>query len=429
MFAVVVSKFPVCACLARGPRQAGLFVLAMLVLSGTGMDATTAPDLPALQPLIDATPEGGVLRPAAGRYAGPVEITRPLTLDGAGQVVIASGGRGTVLSVRASGVTVRGLRLTGSGESHDQLDAGILVEGDDNRIEDNTIDDALFGVHLKAANRNLVRANRIRSKRAELSLRGDGIRVWNGRDNRIEANDLAGVRDITVANAPDNHFVGNTVRESRYAMHFIFSPRCRIEGNTVDGNATGIVVLYSDEVVARGNRIRHSRGVAGAGLTFKESSHARVEDNEVVHCAVGATANAPSHPENIIHFRGNRFAHNVAAMHFYGENGGHVIHGNRFEKNLVQVTVSASMSARGNDWRGNYWDDYQGFDRDRDGVGDLPYEIHAFADRIWMEIPKASFFRNSPALELLDFLERLAPFTNPELILRDPAPVAHGPAH
>jgi nitrous oxidase accessory protein len=46
----------------------------------------------------------------------------------------------------------------------------------------------------------------------------------------------------------------------------------------------------------------------------------------------------------------------------------------------------------------------------------------AYADRIWLETPAARFFRNSPVLELLDFLERLAPFSSPALILRDPAP-------
>jgi len=39
-----------------------------------------------------------------------------------------------------------------------------------------------------------------------------------------------------------------------------------------------------------------------------------------------------------------------------------------------------------------------------------------------METPRAKFFANSPALELLDLLERLAPFASPSLILRDPAP-------
>ena len=46
----------------------------------------------------------------------------------------------------------------------------------------------------------------------------------------------------------------------------------------------------------------------------------------------------------------------------------------------------------------------------------------AYADQIWMELPVARFFRSSPVMELLDFLERLAPFSAPDLILRDEKP-------
>ena len=35
------------------------------------------------------------------------------------------------------------------------------------------------------------------------------------------------------------------------------------------------------------------------------------------------------------------------------------------------------------------------------------------------------FFRSSPVLELIDFVERLAPFSQPDLILRDPLPRVH----
>ena len=119
---------------------------------------------------------------------------------------------------------------------------------------------------------------------------------------------------------------------------------------------------------------------------------------------------------------GNRFAHNTIALSFYGEAGGHVFEDNRFEHNLTPVAVSAPGAGAKNRWRGNHWDDYEGFDRDGDGVGDTPHEIWLFADRLWMEIPLASFFRASPVLELLDFLERLAPFMSPYRVLSDPAP-------
>jgi nitrous oxidase accessory protein len=376
-----------------------------------------------LQGLVDAALPGSTLRPPPGRYTGAVVIAKPLTIDGGGTVTLDGGGHGTVVTIRAPGVTVRGLRIANSGDSHDGMDAGVLVEADDAIVEHNAISSVLFGVHLRQSNGTIVRRNTVNGHPAPLGLRGDGLRLWNSRRNRIEDNELSAMRDVTLANSPDNRLAGNTIRDGRYGMHLVFSPGNVIEGNRLSGNSTGIAVLYSDNVTIRGNTIHDSHGTAGAGLAFKESSDVLVEGNEVVHCTVAVQANSPIHPANIIRFRDNRFAHNVTGMYFYGEKGGHIVRGNRFEKNLLNVAVSAAASARDNDWHGNLWDDYEGFDRDGDGIGDTPYELWAFADRIWMETPMARFFRNSPLFELLDLLERLAPFSSPELILRDPRPV------
>ncbi|MCB1966906.1 MAG: nitrous oxide reductase family maturation protein NosD, partial [Candidatus Accumulibacter sp.] len=79
-------------------------------------------------------------------------------------------------------------------------------------------------------------------------------------------------------------------------------------------------------------------------------------------------------------------------------------------------------------WRGDYRDHDQGFDRDGDGVAETPHDILAYADQIWIETPTAAFFGSSPLLELLDFLERLTPFSLPKLIFHDPEPQAH-PQH
>jgi nitrous oxidase accessory protein len=40
-----------------------------------------------------------------------------------------------------------------------------------------------------------------------------------------------------------------------------------------------------------------------------------------------------------------------------------------------------------------------------------------------MDVPPARFFKGTPMLEVLDFLERLAPFTSPDLLLRDEQPL------
>ncbi|BBO19860.1 MAG: nitrous oxide reductase family maturation protein NosD [Burkholderiales bacterium] len=377
---------------------------------------------PPLQPLIDATPAGGTLRPAPGIYAGPAVIAKPITLDGGGKATLAGNGRGTVLTLATSGATLRGLRLTGSGDSHDGIDAGLLVAGDDNLVEHNAIDDVLFGIHLRQGNRNRIRANRVTGRAAPRGARGDGLRLWNSRHNRIEGNAFRTVRDLTFANSPDNLILRNTLADGRYGMQFVFSPRARVEGNRLADTDTGIAVLYSPDLVLRGNTIAHALDGGGAGLSLKDSGGALVEDNEILHCAAGLSANAPLNAETALTVRGNRFAHNIVGMYFYGEQGGHKIVDNRFENNLTQVAVSAAGVGAANDWTGNLWSDYQGFDRDGDGIGDTPHEVWLYSDRIWMETPRAKFFANSPALELLDFLEKLAPFAAPSLILRDPAP-------
>jgi nitrous oxidase accessory protein len=142
----------------------------------------------------------------------------------------------------------------------------------------------------------------------------------------------------------------------------------------------------------------------------------------VLHCAVGLKVDAPPEPVGVLTVRNNRFAHNVTGLFFYGEAGGHVFENNHFENNLMQVALSAVGVGQANRWNGNYWDDYRGFDRNGDGVGDTPHELWLYADRIWMETPMASFFRNSPGMELLDFLERLAPFSSPYRVLKDDVP-------
>lgn len=396
-------------------RHAWLFILGMAAAAAAGAAMP-------LQPLLDATPSGGTLTLAPGDYAGPATVDRPMIVEGHGAASLGNLGKGTVLTVHTRRATIRGLTIRGSGSSNDGMDAGILVEGDDNLIETNVLEDVLFGIHVKQGRGNRIVGNRVRGKPLGEGLRGDGLRLWNSRNNLIDGNRFERVRDLTFANSPDNVVTGNVLRDGRYGMHFIFSPGARVERNDIAHTSTGIVILYSPKMTLRGNSLAHVAGGGGACITFKESGEALVEDNTLLHCAVGFQANAPLEESAVITLKGNRFSHNTTAIYFYGEKGGHRILENRFEHNLTQVAVSAVSVGGDNVWSGNHWSDYQGFDRNDDGIGDSPHEVFVFADRIWMEEPITTFFRNSPAFELLDFLERLAPFAAPAKILSDPRP-------
>ncbi len=378
------------------------------------------------QELVDQAEPGSVLRPPAGNYAGPVVITKPLTIEGDGKVTIDAGDRGTVMVLNASDTTVRGIHLTGSGDSHDTDDSCLDVRGNNNVIESVIADNCLFGIDLKQSNHSTLRHNRISSKDRELGVRGDGLRLWYSNDNLIEGNEIIDSRDMVAWYSHRNIYRNNLGKRSRYSIHFMFANDNIVEGNRFYDNAVGVYFMYTEGGVLRNNVISHATGATGMGIGFKEASGTLIENNEIIYCGIGVGSDlSPFQPDSTIEFKGNRFAYNGIGILFNSETGGNNLRDNVFEGNLTQVSYGSrggANNAAKNLWAANYWDDYQGFDRNGDGIGDQKHELYSYADQIWIELPMARFFRSSPVLELLDFLERLAPFSTPDLILRDEQP-------
>jgi nitrous oxidase accessory protein len=378
------------------------------------------------QELVDRAPEGSVLKPPPGIYAGPVVIDKPLTIEGGGQVTIDSGDKGTVMILNASNSVLRGLHLTGSGDSHDTDDSCLDVRGNNNVIENIKADNCLFGLDFKQSNHNLIRGNQIRSKDFELGVRGDGLRLWYSNDNIVENNQIIDSRDMVAWYSHRNVFRNNLGRRSRYSIHFMFANDNVVERNQFYDNAVGVYFMYTEGGVARDNVISHATGATGMGIGFKEASGTIIENNEIIYCGVGIGSDlSPFQPDATIEIRNNRLAYNGIGILFNSETGGNNMVDNVFEGNLTQVTYGGRGDNNNNPknfWQGNYWDDYQGFDRDGDGFGDQTHGLYSYTDQIWVEMPVARFFRSSPVMELLDFLERLAPFSAPDLILRDEKP-------
>ena len=375
------------------------------------------------QALVDAAPAGSVLNVPAGIYAGPVVLDKPLTIEGAGKVTIDAGDRGTVFSMQTNDATLRGIHLTGSGDSHDSDDSCLDVRGHHNRIEKLVIDNCLFGIDLKQSNDNVVIGNKVRSKPADVGVRGDGLRLWYSHRNLLEGNEISDSRDMVAWYSNANIYRRNVGTRSRYSIHFMFAKDNIVENNRFIDNAVGVYFMYTEGGVLRHNLISHATGATGMAIGFKEASNTLIEGNEIIYCAVGIGSDlSPFQPDSKIWIKNNRFAYNGIALQFTSELGGNVVTDNVFEGNLTNVVQSGRGKAGLNEWVGNYWDDYTGFDRNGDGVGDTPYELYAYADQIWIEMPTARFFKTAPVMELLDFLERLAPFSSPELTLKDARP-------
>ncbi len=396
----------------------------LLVLMGWPLSGLSA-SYPSFQKLVDAAEPNSALVPAPGTYAGPIIVDKPMTIDGRNQVTIDAGGKGTVVVLDTDGATLKNLRLTNSGSSHNDIDAGVQLRGNFNVVKNNRIDDCLFGIDIQQSNNNLVKQNRISSKDVELGLRGDAIRLWYSFNNKVIDNEFNNSRDMVVWYSRDNVLSGNKGTGGRYSMHFMYSQYNLVENNEFRHNSVGIFLMYSDGVVLRGNNITHATGATGMGIGWKETSDVTVENNQVLYNAKGLYFDlSPFQPDTTNRIIGNLIAYNGVGIEFHDDaKFGNIFKGNAFRGNVTQVMGHAKARAVKNTWEGNHWDDYEGFDLDADGIGDTPYELYAYADRIWMDVPPARFFKGSPVLEVLDFLERLAPFSDPDLMLRDRQPI------
>ncbi len=385
---------------------------------------TYAADYPAFQDLVDAAEPNSTLEPPPGIYAGPVSLEFPITIDGHGEVTIDAGGKGSVIYVDTDGVVLKNLHLTNSGNSHNDIDAGIQVRGNFNVFKDNVIDNCLFGIDLQQSEHNVVRRNQISSKSVELGVRGDSVRLWYSFNNKITDNVIRDSRDMVVWYSADNTIARNDSRNGRYSLHFMYSRFNEVDSNHYENNSVGIFLMYSDSVVVHDNYISYANGPTGMGIGFKESSDVEIYNNQILYCATGLYIDvSPYQPDTTNRIHDNVIAFTSVGIDFLNDWHGNIFERNAFKGNQTQVSVAGGKTANRNIWKGNYWDDYQGFDLDKDGVGDTPYQLFGYADRIWMDMPGARFFLGTPVMAVLDFLERLAPFSTPDMLIRDEQPL------
>ncbi len=383
-----------------------------------------AEELPSLQELVDKAEKNSILVPPPGTYAGPVTLDFPLTIDGKGKVTIDAGGKGSVIYIDTDGAVIRNLRLTNSGNSHNDIDAGIQVRGNFNVIKDNVIDNCLFGIDLQQSENNIVRRNTISSKDVDLGVRGDSVRLWYSFYNKIEDNIIRNSRDMVIWYSADNIIRRNDSRGGRYSLHFMYSRFNEVDSNHYENNSVGIFLMYSDSVVVKNNYIAYSNGPTGMGIGFKETSGVTIANNQILYCSTGLYIDvSPFQPDMENHLHDNVVAFTSTAIVFLNDWTGNIFERNSFKGNQTQISVAGGGSASRNVWKGNYWDDYEGFDLDQDGIGDTPYQLYGYADRIWMDVPAAKFLQGTPVMAVLDFLERLAPFSDPTMLVKDEVPV------
>lgn len=357
---------------------------------------------------------GDEIRVASGIYEEwDMEITQPVRLVADGDVVIDGKNKGFIFTVRANDVTISGFHIKNTGRSHIRDFAAILVEKATGFvIADNVLSEVFFGIYLAETSGGIVRNNTIQASDKRESSSGNGIHLWNAHNTRILNNTISGLRDgIYLEFAEGAEIVGNLSNGNvRYGLHFMFSDSSVYHENVFSKNGAGVAVMYSKNIDMSGNTFSHNWGPTAYGLLLKDITHSTILNNRFIRNTVGLYSEASSEVE----IRGNVFELNGYAVNIKSSSRRNHFEANDFIENSFDVTTDSPRN--NNSFRANYWTTYEGYDLDRDGIGDVPYHPVRMFSVITQRRPESIVLLRSMLIGLLDTAERVMPVLTPKTL-------------
>ncbi|MBE0489012.1 MAG: nitrous oxide reductase family maturation protein NosD [Halomonas sp.] len=405
------------------------FFLLLLPSLASAAEWRAVPGETPLQQVLDAAAPGDTVWVAEGVHLGNFVVEVPITLVGEPGAVLDGQRRGTVLTVVAPGTTVRDLHIREDGANINDMDSGVFVarEAAGTRLETNRIEARGFGIWLDAVPDVKVIGNRISGDTALRSQdRGNGLQLYNVTGAEIRDNEVWEARDgiyIDVSN--HNRLIGNLLRDQRYGVHYMFSHANEVRDNETRNNRLGYALMQSRQLEVIGNRSIRDQNY---GFLMNFIVDSVIAENVAMEAQRGGMTSAPdghaiSGTEGKALFvynslfneiRDNLFARTEIGIHMTAGSEDNAFHGNAFVGNETQVKY---VALREQEWSfegsGNYWSDYLGWDLSGDGLGDIPYEPNDSVDRLIWTYPMAKILMNSPAVQVLRWVQREFPILRP----------------
>ncbi|WP_404375836.1 nitrous oxide reductase family maturation protein NosD [Vreelandella aquamarina] len=413
----------------------GLLWLAWLPGWAVAADWMATPGEP-LQPLIEQADSGDRLLLPAGRYPGQIILDRTLHIQGEPQAILDAGGNGHAVILTAPNTILEGVQIENWGHNLTELNAAIFVEAtaQGSTIQHNQLSGPGFGIWLDAVSNVSVIENTIRGDTQLRSQdRGNGIHLFNVSESIIADNDVAQTRDgIYLDSSRHNVLRDNTLHDLRYGVHYMYSFDNRLEGNLTRQTRTGYALMQSKRLEVIDNRSEEDDNY---GFLMNNITDSILSGNHVE----GVTQPLGADGEGLLdggdgkalfvynsqfnRIENNRFAASDIGIHLTAGSEDNLMEGNAFIANKQQVMYVAT---REQDWAGNYWSDYLGWDLDDDGIGDTAYEPNDAMDHLLWRYPSARLLMQSPAVLALRWVQRQFPVFRPPGV-KDSAPLMSEP--
>ena len=355
---------------------------------------------------------GDTLLVDAGHYTEKnLIIRKDIVLSGINFPVLDGENKYEVISVMGNGIVVEGFKIINSGSSSLEDLSGIKVY-DSNHviIRNNILENTFFGIYIQNGLNCIIENNKITAYREEEQQSGNGIHCWKSDSIRIIGNKISGHRDGIYLEFVKHSIIwrNSSQKNIRYGLHFMFSNDDMYVGNIFRNNGSGVSVMFSNKIKMFNNFFEENWGDASNGILLKEISDGYLEGNHFSRNTRAIFMEGATR----ISMKRNTFQDNGWALKIQASCMDVTLENNNFIGNTFDVGTNGSLVL--NTFKNNYWDKYEGYDLNKDKIGDIPFRPVSMYSMIVEKFPVAMILFRTFITSLLDKTEKILPSLTPE---------------
>ena len=347
---------------------------------------------------------------------GNIIINKAVYLVGIDGPVLDGENKNEILTLTGKNIVIKGIHFANAGYSSMNDYAALkIIDATNILIENNSIINASFGIHLANTINSVIRNNTIKGNDKSEHLSGNGIHLWKCANMQVENNSIQGHRDGIYFEFVTQSTIQNNLSEKniRYGLHFMFSSNDNYFNNTFRNNGAGVAVMYSHKVKMEGNKFEMNWGPSSYGILLKDITDSYIQHNTFFKNSVGIHMEGSSR----IDVSKNIFKENGWALKVQASCDDNNFFQNNFFGNSFDVGTNGSLAL--NKFYNNYWDKYEGYDLNKDGIGDVPYHPVSMYSMIVEQNPNSLILLRSFMVSLLDKAEKAIPSLASENLVDD----------
>lgn len=342
---------------------------------------------------------------------GNISIDKKLVVKGKNLPILDGQLKYEVVSIKADSVVFSGFKVINSGYASLNDPCGIKIYNKTGVVvKDNFLENNFFGIYVQKGTNCIVKNNVLKAYQKEEQRIGNGIHCWKSENMQIIGNKISGHRDGIYFEFVSNSVIWRNVSKAniRYGLHFMFSNDDAYIGNVFKNNGAGVAVMFTKNVKMFNNYFEENWGDAAYGLLLKEISDSYIVGNKFIRNTSGIYMEGTSR----VKLEKNIFKDNGWGMKVQASCMDNVISFNNFLSNTFDISTNGSLVL--NYFNNNYWDKYEGYDLNRDGIGDVPFHPLSLFAVITENNPSAMLLFRSFMITLLDKSEKILPSITPD---------------